>query len=88
MAIRIEKFMPLNWHFLEECDPLPFGRSTFITGVNASGKSTLIDAMRLLFFVTTTKFNKANAIAGDKKSRTLLSYVYGADGFSLCRKRP
>lgn len=79
MAIRIEKFMPLNWHFLEECDPLPFGRSTFITGVNASGKSTLIDAMRLLFFVTTTKFNKANAIAGDKKSRTLLSYVYGAD---------
>ncbi len=79
MAIRIEKFMPLNWHFLEDCDPLPFGRSTFITGVNASGKSTLIDAMRLLFFVTTTKFNKANAIAGDKKSRTLLSYVYGAD---------
>lgn len=79
MAIRIEKFMPLNWHFLEECDPLPFGCSTFITGVNASGKSTLIDAMRLLFFVTTTKFNKANAIAGDKKSRTLLSYVYGAD---------
>lgn len=79
MAIRIQKFMPLNWHFLEECDPLPMGISTFITGVNASGKSTLIDAMRLLFFVTTSKFNKANAIAGDKKSRTLLSYVYGAD---------
>lgn len=79
MAIRIQKFMPLNWHFLEECDPLPMGLSTFITGVNASGKSTLIDAMRLLFFVTTSKFNKANAIAGDKKSRTLLSYVYGAD---------
>lgn len=79
MAIRIEKFMPLNWHFLEECDPLRFGRSTFITGVNASGKSTLIDAIRLLFFVTKTNFNKANAIARDKKSRSLLSYVYGAD---------
>jgi len=69
--------MPLNWHYLSECEPLTFGRSTFITGINASGKSTMIDAMRLLFFVTTGQFNKANAIAGDRQSRPLASYVRG-----------
>lgn len=78
MAIKVNKFMPLNWHYLKECDPLPIGQSTFITGINTSGKSTMIDAMRFLFFVTTSQFNKANALAGDRQSRPLVSYVRGA----------
>lgn len=79
MAIKIVRFLPLNWHYLTECDPLPIGDSCFITGANASGKSTLLDAFRFLFFVTTTGFNAANGVAGKRGGRKLVSYIRAAN---------
>lgn len=79
MAIKIVRFLPLNWHYLTECDPLPIGNSCFITGANASGKSTLLDAFRFLFFVTTTGFNAANGVAGKRGGRKLVSYIRAAN---------
>lgn len=78
MAIKIVRFLPLNWHYLTECDPLPIGNSCFITGANTSGKSTLLDAFRFLFFVTTTGFNAANGVAGKRGGRKLVSYIRAA----------
>ena len=78
MSIKIVRFLPLNWHYLTQCDPLPIGNSCFITGANTSGKSTLLDAFRFLFFVTTTGFNAANGVAGKRGGRKLVSYIRAA----------
>lgn len=76
MAIVIKKFLPLNWHFLEKCEPINLGKTTFIAGRNMSGKSTLIDALQLLFFVSTDHFNIGNAAGGRREDkRDLTSYV-------------
>lgn len=77
MAITLTGFLPLNWHYLSVCDPIQIGKTCFITGENASGKSTIIDAFRLLFFVSTKKFNAANALTSDRNKRDLASYVRG-----------
>lgn len=78
MAIKIVNFMPLNWHYLSQCEPLPIGNSCFITGVNTSGKSTLLDAFRFLFFVTSNGFNAANGVSSTRNGRPLVSYIRGA----------
>lgn len=77
MAIVLKKLLPLNWHYLSMCSPLLVGKTCFITGPNASGKSTIIDAFRLLFFVSTKKFNAANALSDSRDKRDLSSYVRG-----------
>lgn len=77
MAIILKKLLPLNWHYLSLCSPLLIGKTCFITGRNTSGKSTIVDALRLLFFVSTKKFNAANALSDSRDKRDLASYVRG-----------
>jgi len=74
----IKKLLLINWHsFWKEF--VEFENINFLTGINASGKSTMIDAMQLLFLGDTTGhfFNKA---ANEKSTRTLKGYLYGEIG--------
>lgn len=74
----LRKVLLINWlnYSFQEVE---FGKITFLTGKNASGKSTLIDAMQLVLLGDTTGrfFNQA---ANEKSGRTLESYLYGYKG--------
>jgi uncharacterized protein YPO0396 len=85
---QFKKVLILKWHYIEhEC--IQLGNINFLTGKNASGKSTLIDAMQLVLLGETNGnfFNKA---ANEKSLRTLSSYVRGElsdneDGYEYLR---
>lgn len=71
--IYLEKVYLSNWYgFTDEMIPFN-GGSTFITGENESGKSTILDAIKYAFMAD-TQFNKGAAVTGEKK-RTLASYT-------------
>lgn len=65
----LTKIKIINWHYFwnETIEVKPL---VFLTGANASGKSTLIDALQIVLLGDTTGrfFNKA---AMDKPARTL-----------------
>lgn len=72
---QFKKVLILKWHYIEhECVDL--GDINFLTGKNASGKSTFIDAMQLVL-LGDTKGNYFNKAANEKSHRTLSSYVRG-----------
>ncbi len=74
----IKKLRLINWHYFgnETCD---IENITFLTGANASGKSTVIDAMQIVLLGDTSgrNFNKA---ANDRPGRTLKGYLRGEMG--------
>lgn len=69
----LKKIQLVNWHYFS-FETLDFGKINFLTGKNASGKTTIIDAIQLLFLGDTAGhfFNKS---ASDKSSRTLNGYL-------------
>ena len=68
----------INWHYFWN-QTIDFKQIVFLTGKNASGKSTLIDALELVLLGDTSGkyFNKA---AMDKSARTLKGYLRGEIG--------
>lgn len=72
---KLKRLLLINW-LNYSFELMDFGKITFLTGKNASGKSTIIDAMQLVMLGDTSGkfFNKA---ANDKSGRTLESYLYG-----------
>lgn len=74
----MKKFLLIHWHyFLHEV--IEFDNINFLTGRNASGKSTVIDALQLLLLADTSGsfFNKA---ANSRSARTLSGYLRGELG--------
>ena len=71
MMIRMTRIHLINWHNFQD-DIIDFKNITYLLGVNAVGKTTIMDAIR--YCLTTNKdFNTA----GNKKSgRTLLGSVH------------
>lgn len=69
--IRMTRIHLINWHNFQD-DIIDFKNITYLLGVNAVGKTTIMDAIR--YCLTTNKdFNTA----GNKKSgRTLLGSVH------------
>lgn len=77
----LKKLLLINWHYIDH-ELLELENVNFLTGKNASGKSTIIDAMQLLFLGDTNNhyFNKA---ANERSRRTLTGYLrceVGDDG--------
>jgi len=68
----------INWHYFWN-ETIHIEPIVFLTGLNASGKSTLIDAMQVVLLGDTTGryFNKA---ASEKSTRTLKGYLRGELG--------
>lgn len=75
---RITKLLLIHWHYFMH-ETIEFGKINFLTGKNASGKSTIIDALQLLLLVDTSGsfFNKA---ASERGNRTLNGYLRGELG--------
>ena len=85
----LKKLLLITWHYFTH-EKIEFEQLNFMTGVNASGKSTIIDALQLVLLGDTSGsyFNKS---ASGKSSRTLKSYLCGEirdddkDGFKYLR---
>lgn len=71
----LKKLLLINWHYFTH-ELLEFEQLNYMTGVNASGKSTIIDALQLVLLGDTSGryFNKS---ASGKSARTLESYLCG-----------
>ena len=76
----LKKIKIINWHYFWN-ETINIEPIVFLTGLNASGKSTLIDAMQIVLLGDTSGrfFNKA---ASEKSSRTLKGYLRGELGDS------
>ncbi len=74
----LKRMLLINWHYVNK-QMIEFGNINFLTGKNASGKSTILDALQLLILGDTrgTFFNKA---ANDKAGRSLEGYLKGEIG--------
>lgn len=77
----LKKVKIINWHYFWN-ETINIEPIVFLTGLNASGKSTLIDALQLILLGDTSGryFNKA---AMDKSNRTLKGYLRGELGDTL-----
>ncbi len=76
--IKMTNLLLIHWHYFN-VEVVPFGQLNFLTGKNASGKSTLIDAMQIVLYGDTSGyfFNKA---ASGKGSRNIIGYLRGELG--------
>lgn len=61
----------VNWHYFED-ETILFNGATLISGINASGKSTILDAIKMVLTVDTRHFNIA---ANENSKRDLMGYV-------------
>lgn len=74
----LRKVKIINWHYFWN-ETINIEPIVFLTGLNASGKSTLIDGLQVILLGDTSGrfFNKA---AMDKSNRTLKGYLRGELG--------
>jgi uncharacterized protein YPO0396 len=68
----------INWHYFKDVT-MEFGKQTLITGQNAAGKSTIIDALQVLF-VADHRLIRFNAAAHDEAKRSFENYLKGKIG--------
>ena len=74
----MKRLLLIHWHYFVH-QMIEFDKINFLTGQNATGKSTIIDAMQLLLLCDTSGsfFNKA---ANGRAERTLKGYLRGELG--------
>ncbi|BAE82499.1 ATP-binding protein [Desulfitobacterium hafniense] len=78
----------VNWHYFQD-ESLEFGRQTLISGRNSAGKSTIIDALQVLFIADQRQI-RFNPAAHEEAKRSLLNYLrgkIGSDEKSFVRER-
>ena len=68
---RLTKIRLINWHFFTD-ETITVEGSVLFSGENASGKSTILDAIQLVLTTNSTRFNPA---ANEKSRRDLRGYV-------------
>ena len=75
---KLTRLLLIHWHYFTH-ETVSFETLNFLTGKNASGKSTIIDAMQLVLLGDTSGgyFNKA---ANGKGNRSLMGYLKGELG--------
>ncbi|MZP30659.1 AAA family ATPase [Heliobacterium undosum] len=74
----LKRLRLINWHYFQD-ETLEFGPQTLISGRNSAGKSTIIDAMQVLF-VANQRQIRFNSAAHDDAKRSLVSYLRGKIG--------
>lgn len=75
---KLTRLLLIHWHYFTH-ETVSFETLNFLTGKNASGKSTIIDAMQLVLLGDSSGsyFNKA---ASGKGNRSLMGYLKGELG--------
>ena len=74
----LKKVRLINWHYFQD-ETIEFGKQTLLTGKSAAGKSTIIDALQVLFIANQNQI-RFNAAAHDEVKRNLLNYLKGKIG--------
>ena len=67
----LKRIRLINWQYFTD-ETISLKGSTLISGVNTSGKTTILDAIQLVLTTNTQRFNLA---ANEKSSRDLKGYV-------------
>jgi uncharacterized protein YPO0396 len=74
----MKKLRLINWHYFTDVT-MEFGKQTLITGKNGAGKSTIIDALQVLF-VADQRQIRFNSAAHEEAKRTMINYLRGKIG--------
>lgn len=74
----MKKLRLINWHYFTDVT-MEFGKQTLITGQNGAGKSTIIDALQVLF-VADQRQIRFNPAAHEEAKRTMIHYLRGKIG--------
>ncbi|MCW2278489.1 ATP-binding protein [Heliophilum fasciatum] len=74
----MRKLRLINWHYFQD-ETMAFGSQTLISGRNSAGKSTIIDALQVIFIADQRQI-RFNSAAHDEARRSLLSYLRGKIG--------
>ena len=74
--LKLNRLELINWHYMSGPEILSFSSSfTFLTGANASGKTTIIDALQTVLFVKTDGYNLSNNVSTARHGRNIVGYV-------------
>lgn len=82
---KLTRIRLINWHYFSN-ETINVNGSCLISGENATGKSTILDAIQLILTTNTRRFNPA---ANEKSRRDLKGYVRcktGEEGNTYIRK--
>lgn len=85
MMKKLTRIKLVNWHYFGN-ETIDVSGSFLLSGENASGKSTILDAIQLILTTNTRRFNPA---ANEKSKRDLKGYVRcktGEEGNTYARK--
>jgi uncharacterized protein YPO0396 len=74
----MRKLRLINWHYYQD-ETMEFGKQTLITGQNAAGKSTIIDALQVIFIADQRQI-RFNPAAHEETKRSMLNYLRGKIG--------
>jgi chromosome segregation ATPase len=76
---QLKKLLLINWHFFNH-ELVEFDRINFLTGKNASGKTTMIDALQVIMLGDANGRGFFNKAANEKSARSLKGYLRGELG--------
>ena len=71
---KLTKIKLINWHYFQN-ETINIDGSFLLSGENASGKSTILDAIQLVLTTSTKSFNLATTVGEKKSKRDLKGYV-------------
>jgi uncharacterized protein YPO0396 len=74
----MKKLRLINWHYFVD-ETMEFGKQTLITGQNAAGKSTIIDALQVLLIADQRQI-RFNPAAHEEAKRSMINYLKGKIG--------
>ncbi len=71
---KLTKIKLVNWHYFQN-ETINVDGSFLLSGENASGKSTILDAIQLVLTTSTKSFNLATTVGEKRSKRDLKGYV-------------
>lgn len=71
---KLTKIKLINWHYFQN-ETIQVDGSFLLTGENASGKSTILDAIQFVLTTSTRSFNLATTVGEKRSKRDLKGYV-------------
>ncbi len=71
---KLTRIRLINWHYFQN-ETIDVHGSFLLSGENASGKSTILDAIQLVLTTSTRSFNLATTVGEKRSKRDLKGYV-------------